>query len=162
MTQYQLEEANRQLAASLRQFKETNNLLEIEKSNRTALIGLYGEWKTESEAEYAKLLESSTQVTNKLREEVSKLRSQLATEETRFNELQAELDNSEITLAELRSQLSGLRQKSKIDAASKNFPDFPEAADILNRLKSQRKKSRADLGDVEVVLEILGADGSEN
>ncbi len=112
MTQYQLEEANRQLAASLRQFKETNNLLEIEKSNRTALIGLYGEWKTESEAEYAKLLESSTQVTNKLREEVQKLRSQLATEETRFNELQAELDNSEITLAELRSELSDLKQKS--------------------------------------------------
>lgn len=33
--------------------------------------------------------------------------------------------------------------------------EFPEAADLLNRLKAQRKKSRADLGDMEVVLEIL-------
>ena len=33
--------------------------------------------------------------------------------------------------------------------------DFPDAADLLNQLKSRRKKSRADLGDVETILELL-------
>jgi len=32
-----------------------------------------------------------------------------------------------------------------------------EAADLLNRLKTRRKKSRADLVDVETMLGILGA-----
>jgi hypothetical protein len=30
-----------------------------------------------------------------------------------------------------------------------------EAADLLNRLKSKRKKSKTDLGDLEVILELL-------
>ncbi|MEG4117458.1 flagellar alpha dynein [Microcoleus sp. N9_B4] len=33
--------------------------------------------------------------------------------------------------------------------------DFPEAADLVNQLKARRKKSRADLADMEAVLEIL-------
>ncbi|MEG5018879.1 flagellar alpha dynein, partial [Microcoleus sp. B4-C2] len=52
-------------------------------------------------------------------------------------------------------ELSDLRQKSKNDAARKNFPDFPEPADLLNQLKARRKKSRADLADMEALLEIL-------
>jgi hypothetical protein len=47
-------------------------------------------------------------------------------------------------------QLSDLRQKSA--TASK---DLLEAADLLNQLKSKRKKSKADLGDLEKILEIL-------
>lgn len=35
---------------------------------------------------------------------------------------------------------------------------FPEAADLLNQLKARRKKSRADLADVETFLEILGSE----
>jgi hypothetical protein len=34
--------------------------------------------------------------------------------------------------------------------------EFPEAADVLNQLKARRKKSRADLADVEAILELLG------
>ncbi|MDQ2096144.1 MAG: hypothetical protein QQW96_00640 [Tychonema bourrellyi B0820] len=34
-------------------------------------------------------------------------------------------------------------------------PKFPEAADLLNRLKAQRKKSKADLANIEAVSEIL-------
>ncbi len=33
--------------------------------------------------------------------------------------------------------------------------EFPEPADLLNRLKARRKKSGANLADMEAVLEIL-------
>ncbi|MEG3924453.1 MULTISPECIES: flagellar alpha dynein [unclassified Microcoleus] len=33
--------------------------------------------------------------------------------------------------------------------------EFPEPADLLNQLKAPRKKSRADLADMEALLEIL-------
>ncbi|MEG4487412.1 flagellar alpha dynein [Microcoleus sp. D2_18a_B4] len=55
----------------------------------------------------------------------------------------------------IEGELSDLRQKSKKDAASKNFPDFPEPADLLNQLKARRKKSGANLADMEAVLDIL-------
>ncbi|MEG4395846.1 hypothetical protein [Microcoleus sp. BROC3] len=35
---------------------------------------------------------------------------------------------------------------------------FPESADLLNQLKARRKKSRADLADVETFLEIVGSE----
>ena len=53
-----------------------------------------GNLKTENEilkADYAKLLESSTYVTNKLRQEVQELRSQLETGRTDREEMDAEL-----------------------------------------------------------------------
>ncbi|MEG5066777.1 flagellar alpha dynein [Microcoleus sp. B3-A4] len=38
--------------------------------------------------------------------------------------------------------------------------ELPEPADLLNRLKARRKKSKADLADVEAILELLeGGDG---
>ncbi|MEG3880969.1 hypothetical protein QT972_26755 [Microcoleus sp. herbarium7] len=49
-------------------------------------------------------------------------------------------------------ELSDLRQKS-VTAS-----ELPEAADLLNQLKGRRKKSRADLADVETLLEILGSE----
>ncbi len=98
----------------------------------------------------AALLKSSAVVTNKLREEVREVRSQLETEKTRWDELQEELDDREEICAQLRSQLSDLRQKSVIASQ-----DFPEPADLLNQLKARRKKSKADLGDIEVVIELL-------
>ncbi len=112
-----------------------------------------GNLKAENEtlkADYAKLLESSTVVANNLRQEVQKLRSQLETERTRWDELQEELDDREEICAQLRSELSDLRQKSVIASQ-----DFPESADLLNQLKGRRKKSKADLADMEAVLDIL-------
>ncbi|WP_377476394.1 MAG: hypothetical protein P2A85_26635 [Microcoleus anatoxicus] len=99
--------------------------------------------------DYATLLESSTLVTNKLRQELQEVRSQLETERTRWDELQEELDDREEICAQLRSELSDLRQKSVIAS------EFPESADLLNQLKARRKKSRADLVDIEAILEIL-------
>jgi hypothetical protein len=34
--------------------------------------------------------------------------------------------------------------------------DLPEPADLLNQLKGRRKKSKAELADVEAILELIG------
>ncbi|XZN90110.1 MAG: hypothetical protein ACM65M_21115 [Microcoleus sp.] len=91
--------------------------------------------------DYAALLESGTVVTNKLREEVRELRSQLETERADREEVEAEL--------------SDLRQKS-VTASQ----EFPEPADLFNQLKGRRKKSRTDLADIEVILGLLNQAGS--
>ena len=62
--QYQLEEANRQLTEANKQLAEAQNLLEIEESNRTALVGLYAEWKAEGEAEIAALKQQLKEVSD--------------------------------------------------------------------------------------------------
>jgi chromosome segregation ATPase len=54
-----------------------------------------------------------------------------------------------LEIGELQAQISDLKQKSA--AAS----DLPEAADLYNQLKARRKKSKADLGDVEAILEMI-------
>jgi hypothetical protein len=36
--------------------------------------------------------------------------------------------------------------------------ELPEAATLLNQLKGRRKKSKADLADVEAILEMLSGD----
>ncbi|MEG4957513.1 flagellar alpha dynein, partial [Microcoleus sp. F8-C5] len=46
------------------------------------------------------------------------------------------------------------REESKNSAPT--VAEFPEPADLLNQLKARRKKSRADLADVEVILGLLG------
>ena len=91
--------------------------------------------------DYAKLLESSTRVTNNLREEVQKLRSQVQTERTKWEELREELDD-----------------RPEIQESVPAVADFPEPSDLLNQLRTRRKKSRADLADIEAVLEILGSE----
>lgn len=45
--------------------------------------------------------------------------------------------------------------RTEIENSGLAVAEFPEAADVLNQLKARRKKSRADLGDIETVLEIL-------
>jgi chromosome segregation ATPase len=89
--------------------------------------------------------------------QIAELRSELAEEQTRYEELDEEfreLDDQwsdckkEVRL--LEAELSDLKQK--LAAASK---DLPEAADLLNQLKSKRKKSKTDLADLEAILEIL-------
>jgi DNA repair exonuclease SbcCD ATPase subunit len=54
-----------------------------------------------------------------------------------------------LEIGNLQAELSELKQKSA--AAS----ELPEAAEMLNQLKSKRKKSTATLADVEIILEIL-------
>ena len=65
-------------------------------------------------------------------------------------ELRSQLETERADREEVETELSDLKQKSA--AASK---DLPEAADLLNQLKSKRKKSTTTLADLEVILEIL-------
>lgn len=100
--------------------------------------------ETENETlktDYAALLESSTAVTNRLKEELQKVRSQLETERADREEVEGEL--------------SDLRQKS-VTASQ----EFLEPADLLNQLKGRRKKSRTDLVDIEVIIGLLNQAGS--
>jgi chromosome segregation ATPase len=97
-----------------------------------------GNLKAENEklkADYAALLESSNHITNKLQQEAQELRSQLETERADREEIETEL-------AEL---------KQKPATAS----ELPEAADLLNQLKTRRKKSTASLADIETILEMM-------
>jgi chromosome segregation ATPase len=155
----------------------TDSELQIELSNlKTELSNLATENK-KIRADYDALLESSTVVTNKLRGEVQEVRSQLETEKTRGEELWEELTDTEQALAEVRSENSELKKtcaelRSQLEQEradreeiegeladlkqkSAAARELPEAADLLNQLKSKRKKSKADLADLEVILEIL-------
>jgi chromosome segregation ATPase len=90
----------------------------------------------DARASYSALLESSTHVTNKLRQEVQELRLQLETERADREEIEAEL--------------AELKQKSVTGSV-----DLPEAADLLNKLKAKRKKSPVTLADIEAILEMI-------
>jgi DNA repair exonuclease SbcCD ATPase subunit len=94
----------------------------------------------EAHADYAKVLESSIHVTNKLRQEVRELRSQLETECAERKEIEAEF--------------SELKQNSA-PAAELSQNLILDAATILSQLRARRKKSKADLADLEAILEIL-------
>ena len=118
------------------EFSQDDRFLELQ-----ADVGWVEQELLEARADYAKLLESSTCVIDKLRKEVQQLRSQLATERADREEVEAEL--------------SDLRQKS-VTASQ----EFPEPADLLNQLKGRRKKSRTDLVDIEVIIGLLNQAGS--
>jgi hypothetical protein len=100
----------------------------------------------EAHTDYAKVLESSIHVTNKLRQEVQELRSQLEIERADGERIGAEL-------SELKRNFAY--------AAEHSQKLTPDAATILSQLRAKRKKSTATLGDLEKILEILEA-SSEN
>ncbi len=102
-----------------------------------------GNLKAENEklrADYVALLESSTHVTNKLRQEVQELRSQLETERADREKIEAEL--------------SDLKQ-NPAPAATLSGKLTPDVARILSQLRTRRKKSKTDLADLEAILDIL-------
>jgi chromosome segregation ATPase len=125
---------------------ESSNSLELPKVDNEVAEQLQndlGNLKAENEnlrADYAALLESSTHVTNKLRQEVQELRSQLETERA---------DRSEI-----EGELSELKQISA-PAATLSEKLTPDAATVLSQLRARRKKSKTDLADLQAILEIL-------
>jgi chromosome segregation ATPase len=125
---------------------ESSDSLELPKvDNEVAeqLQNELGNLKAENEklrADYAALLESSTHVTNKLRQEVQELRSQLEAERADREEIEAEL--------------SELKQNSA-SATKLSEKSAPDAATILSQLRARRKKSKTDLADLEAILEIL-------
>ena len=133
-------------------------------------------------ADRAKLLESSTVVTNKLREELTEntryytgrlneagatigtFKDKLAAAQAKNQRLQNDLNSSQTQVAELRSQQlqkeSASREEietklSNLKQESATASELPEAADLLNQLKTRRKKFTASLADIEAILEII-------
>jgi uncharacterized membrane protein len=85
--------------------------------------------------------------------EAVRAENQLATASN--SEIEVEALNEE--LASLRSQFETVRAENEKLKASQPATQFelPEAADLLNKLKAKRKKSKTDLADLEAILEIL-------
>jgi len=116
-----------------------------------------------AKSDYDALLESSTRITNNLKEEVQRLRAQLDAQKADWDELLADFENSEAVRTDLvlqvqmlQSELVAIRtDRPEIQEAVPTVAEFPEPADLLNRLKARRKKSRADLADMQTALDIL-------
>jgi chromosome segregation ATPase len=105
---------------------------------------------TDARADYAKLLESSTVVTNKLREEVREVRSQLEQERADREGLQKDFDELNEKYLSGAFVAEALENKNSVAAS-----ELPEAADLLNQLKARRKKSTVSLADIEAILEMI-------
>jgi predicted nucleic acid-binding Zn-ribbon protein len=125
-----------------------------------------GNLKTENE-NLRRSLENSDRLVSKKNQEISELNSRLAAtnqkisdldEELseRFNELKrqdAEIENLKSETERLESELA--HRSGENSEKSATASDLPEAADLYNQLKARRKKSKADLGDVEAILEMI-------
>ncbi|MBE9092939.1 flagellar alpha dynein [Tychonema sp. LEGE 07203] len=87
---------------------------------------------------------------------------QLAEWDAELNQLHERNGDLGLEVQNLKEELKEARRDQ--EANKKSAPtvaEFPEPADLLNQLKARRKKSGANLADMEAVLEILGTDGSE-
>lgn len=100
-------------------------------------------------AENEKLKQELVDARASCEKEISELRSQLEQERADREEVEAQLTDRGEQIRQLLSELAELKQKP---AAAR---ELPEAADLLNQLKSKRKKSKTDLGDVEVILTMI-------
>jgi Ribonuclease G/E len=79
------------------------------------------------------------------------LRSQLEQERADREELQKDFDELNEKYLSGAFVAEALENKKSATASK----DLPEAADLLNQLKSKRKKSTTTLADLEAILEIL-------
>ena len=93
-------------------------------------------------------LDSSDRLVVRKNLEISELNSRLAIANQKISERDEEIENLESDLA---------NEKNKSSPTDSDFSEL-EAADLLNRLKARRKKSRADLVDVETLLEIVSSE----
>ncbi|MCC3573736.1 MAG: flagellar alpha dynein [Microcoleus sp. PH2017_40_RAT_O_B] len=100
-------------------------------------------------------LENSDRLVVKKNQEISELKSRLAAVNREILERNAEIENLESELA------SRSPAQSKNSATVGTDLSKVEAANLLNQLKAQRKKSKADLADIDTVLEILNSERSE-
>ena len=87
---------------------------------------------------------------------IGTFKDKLAAAQAKNQRLQNDLGNLQAQVAELRSQLE--TERASREENKKSAPvgrDLPDAADLLNKLKAKRKKSKTDLADLEAILELL-------
>lgn len=84
---------------------------------------------------------------------------QLAEWDGELNQLHTRNGDLGLKVQMLEQELKEARRdRAEIEKTSQAVAEFPEPADLLNQLKARRKKSKADLGDLEELLRILGQD----
>jgi chromosome segregation ATPase len=125
-----------------------------------------GNLKTENE-NLRRSLESSDRLVGKKNQEISELNSRLAVANQKisdsdeqlseqFEQLErqdAEIYNLKTETERLKSELA--RRSGENSEKSATASELPEPADLLNQLKGRRKKSRAELADVELILAMI-------
>ncbi|MEK0182528.1 MAG: flagellar alpha dynein [Oscillatoriales cyanobacterium] len=81
---------------------------------------------------------------------------QLAEWDAELNQLHERNGDLGLKVQMLEQELKEARRDRQTNKNSApTVAEFPEPADLLNQLKARRKKSKADLADVEAILEIL-------
>ncbi|MEG4576463.1 flagellar alpha dynein [Microcoleus sp. N3A4] len=84
---------------------------------------------------------------------------QLAEWDKELNQLHERNGDLGLKVQMLEQELKEVRRdREENKNSAPTVAEFPEPADLLNQLKARRKKSRADLADVETFLEILGSE----
>lgn len=154
-----MQEALEALRSELSGKSDAGNFEELPIVTDSELQIKVGNLQAENEklkADYAALLQSSTAVTTKLREEVRELGSQLATERADREELEGELADRDAVIAQLRSELADLKQNSA--TASQDLPDLTEkAGELLSFFKSLLPKNtklpNGTISKIEKILE---------
>jgi paraquat-inducible protein B len=96
---------------------------------------------------------------------IATFKDKLATAKAKNQRLQNDLNNSQAQVAELRDQLPkepASREEEEIETKisdlkqkSATTSELPEAADLLNQLKTRRKKFTVSLADMEAILEMI-------
>ena len=99
---------------------------------------------------------------NHERQELKAANKQLAEWDAELNQLHERNGDLGLKVQMLEQELKEVqRSREENKNSAPTVAEFPQPADLLNQLKARRKKSGANVADMEVVLEILGTDGSE-
>jgi regulator of replication initiation timing len=86
---------------------------------------------------------------------------QLAKWDKELNQLHERNGDLGLEVQNLKEELATVtRSREANKNSAPTVAEFPEPADLLNRLKARRKKSRADLADMEAVLDLLAELGT--
>ncbi len=93
---------------------------------------------------------------NRQRQELKAANKQLAEWNAQLNQLDDRNGDLGLKVQMLEQELKEVRRwGEKILKSVPTVAQFPQPADLLNQLKARRKKSGANLADIEAVLEIL-------
>ncbi|MEG3929150.1 flagellar alpha dynein [Microcoleus sp. D3_18a_C4] len=81
---------------------------------------------------------------------------QLAEWDKELNELHERNGDLGLKVQMLEQELKEVRRdREEIKNSAPTVAEFPEPTDLLNQLRARRKKSGANLADMEAVLDIL-------
>jgi hypothetical protein len=81
---------------------------------------------------------------------------QLTEWDAELNQLHERNGDLGLKVQMLEQELKEARRDQEVNKNSApTSAEFPEPADLLNLLKARRKKSRAELADIEAILEMI-------